>query len=87
MKLLDKVAGRVLEGPVVYRPDIIGIRDMAFVSSVGMIFYMSDRAKYLGPYETSVVLPDISNTMAVRFKGLTKVKRYKREKLEDLVDY
>ena len=35
---------------------------------------MSDRAKYLGPYETSVVLPDISNTMAVRFKGLTKVK-------------
>lgn len=39
LELLDKVAGRVLEGPVrVYRPDIIGIRDMAFVSSVGMIF-------------------------------------------------
>ena len=80
LELLDKVAGRVLEGPVrVYRPDIIGIRDMAFVSSVGMIFYMSDRAKYLGPYETSVVLPDISNTMAVRFKGLTKVKDTKEK--------
>lgn len=39
---------------------------------------MSDRAKYLGPYETSVVLPDISNTMAVRFKGLTKVKDTKK---------
>ena len=75
LELLDKVAGRILEGPVrVYRPDIIGIRDMAYVSAVGMIFYMSDRAKYLGPYETSVILPDISNTMAVRFKGLTKVK-------------
>lgn len=80
LELLDKVAGRVLEGPVrVYRPDIIGIRDMAFVSSVGMIFYMSDRAKYLGPYETSVVLPDISNTMAVRFKGLAKVKDTKEK--------
>ena len=80
LELLDKVAGRVLEDPVrVYRPDIIGIRDMAFVSSVGMIFYMSDRAKYLGPYETSVVLPDISNTMAVRFKGLTKVKDTKEK--------
>ena len=61
LELLDKVAGRVLEGPV------------------RMIFYMSDRAKYLGPYETSVVLPDISNTMAVRFKGLTKVKDTKEK--------
>ena len=78
--MLDKVAGNVLEGPVrVYRPDIIGIRDMAFVSAVGMIFYMSDRAKYLGAYETSDILPDISNTMAVKFKGLTKTKDTKEK--------
>lgn len=81
LEMLDKVAGTVLEGPVrVYRPDIIGIRDMAFVSSVGMMFYMSDRAKYLGPYEKSVILPDISNTMAVKFKGLTKAKDTNRDK-------
>lgn len=80
LEMLDKVAGNVLEGPVrVYRPDIIGIRDMAFVSAVGMIFYMSDCAKYLGTYETSVVLPDISNTMAVKFKGLTKTKDTKEK--------
>ena len=80
LEMLDKVAGNVLEGPVrVYRPDIIGIRDMAFVSAVGMIFYMSDRAKYLGAYETSVILPDISNTMAVKFKGLTKTKDTKEK--------
>ena len=40
---------------------------------------MSDRAKYLGAYETSVILPDISNTMAVKFKGLTKTKDTKEK--------
>lgn len=78
LEMLDKVASHVLEGPTrVYRPDIIGIRDMAYVSAVGMIFYMSDRAKYLGPYERSVELPDITNTMSIRFKGLTKAKEAK----------
>lgn len=89
LEMLDKVASSVLEGPTrVYRPDIIGIRDMAFVSSVGMIFYMSDRAKYLGPYERSVELPDISNTMSIRFKGLTKTKETKDKtgKLSKLLD-
>lgn len=80
LEMLDKVASSVIEGPIrVYRPDIIGIRDMAFVSSVGMIFYMSDRAKYLGPYETCVDMPDISNTMSIRFKGLTKTKESKEK--------
>lgn len=89
LEMLDKVASSVLEGPIrVYRPDIIGIRDMAFVSSVGMIFYMSDRTKYLGPYERSVELPDISNTMSIRFKGLTKTKESKEKtgKLSKLLD-
>lgn len=80
LEMLDKVASSVLEGPTrVYRPDIIGIRDMAYVSSVGMIFYMADRAKYLGPYQRSVDMPDISNTMSIRFKGLTKTKEVKEK--------
>ncbi len=75
LELLDQIAGEVLEAPVrLYRPDIIGIRDMAFVSSVGMIFYMMDRAKVLGPYDRSLVLPDVSATMSMRLKGLTKNK-------------
>lgn len=89
LEMLDKVASSVLEGPTrIYRPDIIGIRDMSFVSAVGMIFYMSDRAKYLGPYERSVELPDISNTMSIRFKGLTKTKEPKEKsgKLSKLLD-
>lgn len=80
LEMLDKVASSVLEGPTrVYQPDIIGIRDMAYVSSVGMIFYMADRAKYLGPYQRSVDMPDISNTMSIRFKGLTKTKEVKEK--------
>lgn len=89
LEMLDKVAASVLEGPTrVYRPDIIGIRDMAYVSSVGMIFYMSDRAKYLGPYQGSVDMPDISNTMSIRFKGLTKTKETKEKtgKFSKLLD-
>lgn len=89
LEMLDKVASHVLEGPTrIYRPDIIGIRDMAYVSSVGMIFYMSDRAKYLGPYQGSVDMPDISNTMSIRFKGLTKTKEVKEKtgKFSKLLD-
>lgn len=48
---------------------------------------MSDRAKYLGPYETSVILPDISNTMAVRFKGLqSKRPKEKTGRFSRLLD-
>ena len=39
-----------------------------------MIYYLNDRAKLLGGIEPSVVLPDISSTMSIRFKGLTKSK-------------
>lgn len=75
LETLDEVASEVLESPTrLYRPDIIGVRDMAFVSSVGMIFYMADRSKIIGGYEECVELPDLSNTMSIRFKGLTKTQ-------------
>lgn len=88
LELLDDIAAEVLESPVrLYRPDIVGIRDMSFVSSVGMIFYMLDRTRMLGPYEKSVVMPDISNTMSIRFKGLTKSKEPKNtKKINRLLD-
>jgi cell division protein FtsA len=75
LPMLDKVASEVL-GCVVrsYRPETIGTRDMVFVSCLGMMYYMNDRNYILGKIEPSVVLSDISNTMGVRFKGLTKTK-------------
>lgn len=75
LPMLDKVASEVL-GCVVrsYRPETIGARDMSFVSCLGMMYYLNDRNLILGKMEPSVVLNDISNTMSVRFKGLTKSK-------------
>lgn len=72
---IDKIASHVLECPVrTYRPDAIGARDMSFVSSLGMMYYLNERAKLLGDFGPSLVLPDISSTMTIRFKGLTKSK-------------
>lgn len=73
LAMLDAIAEEVLHAPVrVYRPDTIGARDMSLVSSVGMIYYLRERARILGEYEPSLILPDVSATMSVRFKGLTK---------------
>ena len=72
---IERVASEVLTSAVrTYRPETIGARDMSFVSGLGMIYYLNDRAKLLGGIEPSVVLPDISSTMSIRFKGLTKSK-------------
>lgn len=75
LPLIDKVASEVL-GSVVrsYRPETIGARDMSFVGCLGMMYYLNDRNMIIGKMEPSVVLEDISNTMSVRFKGLTKSK-------------
>jgi hypothetical protein len=51
---------------------------MAFVSCLGMMYYLNDRNLLLGKLEPSVVLPDVTNTMSVRFKGLTKINDEKR---------
>jgi cell division protein FtsA len=79
LPMIDKVASDVL-GCVVrsYRPETIGARDMAFVSCLGMMYYLNDRNLLLGKLEPSVVLPDVTNTMSVRFKGLTKINDEKR---------
>ena len=72
---IDAVASQVLNSVVrTYRPDTIGARDMSFVSCLGMIYYLNDRMKIFGEMEPSMVLPDISSTMSIRFKGLTKSK-------------
>ena len=73
LPLIEKVASEVLGSAVrSYRPETIGARDMSFVSCLGMMYYLNDRNLILGKMEPSVVLSDISNTMSVRFKGLTK---------------
>ena len=78
---IDRVASQVLDSAVrTYRPDTIGARDMSFVCCLGMMYYLNDRAKILGSMDPSIVLPDISSTMSIRFKGLTKTKPVHGEK-------
>lgn len=78
---IDRVASQVLESAVrTYRPDTIGARDMSFVSCLGMMYYLNDREKILGKMDPSLILPDISSTMSIRFKGLTKSKPIHSEK-------
>lgn len=87
LEMLDQVASAVLQSPVrLYRPDTIGARDMSFVSCVGMIYYLMERSKILGKYEPSLVLPDITNTMSIRFKGLTKNKEKSNSKWNKFID-
>lgn len=88
---IEKVASQVLDSAVrTYRPDTIGARDMSFVSCLGMMYYLNDRSKILETMEPSLVLPDISSTMSIRFKGLTKVKsshdNHKKKKLTDIIE-
>ena len=72
---IDRVASEILDSAVrTYRPDTIGARDMSFVSCLGMMYYLNDRSKILGHMDPSLILPDISSTMSIRFKGLTKSK-------------
>lgn len=78
---IDKVSSRVLQSAVrTYRPDTIGARDMSYVSCLGMLYYLNDRAQIFGKMQPSLILPDISSTMSLRFKGLTKSKPVHGEK-------
>lgn len=87
LEMLDQIASEVLQAPVrIYRPDTIGVRDMSFVSSLGMVYYLMERAKVLGKYTPSLVLPDVSNTMSIRFKGLTKATGKTSKKRSKLMD-
>ncbi len=72
---IDQIASQVLNCVVrTYRPETIGARDMSFVSCLGMMYYLNERSKILGSIDASLVLPNISSTMSIRFKGLTKTK-------------
>ncbi len=70
---IEDVAGQVLECPVrTYRPTTIGARQMSYTSNLGLLYYLSDRAKLTGKPQPSMTLPETSHTMMARFKGLTK---------------
>lgn len=88
LDMLDEVATRVLDCPVrIYRPDTIGTRNMSLVAAIGMIYYLIERKQVVGDYTPSLVLPDVSNTMAIRFKGLTKAAPVKQgSKMSKLLD-
>lgn len=47
---------------------------MTFVPSLGMVYYLNDRKELLGEQNVSLTLPDLSSTMNMRLKGLTKTK-------------
>lgn len=69
----EQVASQILQQKVrTYRPQVVGARKMNLVSSLGLIYFLSDRNKIYGEAEPSIVLEDISNTMTLRLKGLTK---------------
>ncbi len=83
LALLDVVASEVLQSPVrMYRPETIGVRDMSYVSSLGLLYYLLERSKIGGKYPASLMLEDVSSTMTLRFKGLTKAPKVTSEKVE-----
>lgn len=88
LERLDTIASEVLECPVrIYRPETIGARDMSLVASIGMIYYLMERKQIVGEYTPSLVLPDITSTMSIRFKGLTKsVPKNQSGKVSKLLD-
>lgn len=86
---IDKIATKVLETTVrTYRPDTIGAREMSYVPNLGMLYYLNDRASLIGEIKPSLVLPDISNTMNIRFRGLTrstKEEPNKKKKISSII--
>ncbi|MBO6047757.1 MAG: cell division protein FtsA [Erysipelotrichaceae bacterium] len=66
-----------------YRPQTIGGRDMALTSCLGMMYYLDDRKELNGEDRVSMILPELSNTIGVRLKGLTKNKEEKKKKEDD----
>ena len=88
LEMLDDIASKVLDCSIrLYRPDTIGARDMSLVGAIGMVYYLMERKNIIGAYKPSLVLPDISNTMAIRFKGLTKsAPKNQGKKVSKLLD-
>lgn len=90
LESIEDVASRVLECPVrTYRPSTIGARQMAYTANIGLIYYLADQSKIFGKTEPSLVLPEVSHTMATRFKGLTKtssVSKHNDKKISKVLD-
>lgn len=84
----DQILGEVLDKKVnCYRPQTIGARKMSYVGALGLIYYLVERNKVYGEVEPSIVMEDISNTMSLRFKGLTKTHTNVGEgKIKKLID-
>ena len=79
LEKIDDIASRIIEAPIrVYRPQTIGARNMAYTANLGLIYYLSDRKDIIGEQKPSLVLTDISNTMSLRLKGLTKTSSNKQ---------
>lgn len=90
LPLIENVSSNVLGTSVrVYRPDTVGARETQYVSCLGMIYYLNDRAKIIGGYEPSIIMSDISNTMSYRLKGLTVIKdneNAKKKRISKVLD-
>jgi len=88
---IDEVSSRVLEVPVrVYRPQTIGARNMTYTANLGLIYYLADRKELIGEQQPSLVFGDVTNTMTLRLKGLTKTspnnKQQHNSKLSRVLD-
>lgn len=87
LTILNDVASTVLQSPVrTYYPGSVGARDIAYVPCLGLIYYLVEKSKLVGKYPSSCVLPDITSTMSIRFKGLTKPNKSKNTKITQAID-
>ena len=87
---IEDVASRIIECPVrTYRPLTIGARQMAYTANLGLIYYLIEQTKLTGKRQPSIVLPELSNTMLARFKGLTKISNsgsHNEKKINKMLD-
>ena len=83
----EKYRKRLREGKLDNLPVEIDVEDAPAVGAIGMVYYLMERKNIIGAYKPSLVLPDISNTMAIRFKGLTKsAPKNQGKKVSKLLD-
>ena len=62
---------------------------MAYVANLGLIYYLAEQTRLTGKRQPSVVLPELSNTMLARFKGLTKISNsghHNEKKINKMLD-
>lgn len=84
----DQVASKSLGRKVrIYRPQVMGARKLNMVSSLGLIYYLLDRNKIHGDLAPSLLMPEVSSTMTMKLKGLTKTNTTQIEgKFKKIID-